>query len=72
MGLPFSSNLKRTSCDEKLIAPFLKRSLRNFCARSFSNKIGLKSVQRIVQMHHGEIFIQDQGFYTVIIVLPTT
>lgn len=37
-----------------------------------SNKIGLKSVQRIVQMHHGEIFIQDQGFYTVIIVLPTT
>ena len=35
-----------------------------------SNKIGLKSVQRIVQMHHGEIFIQDQGFYTVIIVLP--
>lgn len=37
-----------------------------------SNKIGLKSVQRIVQMHHGEIFIQDQGFYTVIIVLPAT
>ena len=37
-----------------------------------SNKIGLKSVKRIVQMHHGEIFIQDQGFYTVIIVLPTT
>lgn len=37
-----------------------------------SNKIGLKSVQRIVEMHHGEIFIQDQDLYTVIIVLPTT
>ena len=36
-----------------------------------SNKIGLKSVQRIVEMHHGEIFIQDQDLYTVIIVLPT-
>ena len=32
MGFPFSSNLNRTSCDEKLMAPFLNRSCLVFCA----------------------------------------
>ena len=36
-----------------------------------SNKIGLKSVKRIVEMHHGQFFVQDlKDTFTLIITLP--
>ena len=39
MGRPFSSSRKRTSSRAKAMAPCLKRSLRNFCARVLSVRI---------------------------------
>ena len=36
-----------------------------------SNKIGLKSVQKIVETHHGQLFIQDlPETFVLIITLP--
>lgn len=36
-----------------------------------SNQIGLKSVERIVKIHHGEVFIQDlETSYMIVITIP--
>lgn len=36
-----------------------------------SNKIGLKSVERIIELHQGELFIQDlENSFTIVITIP--
>jgi len=49
----------------------LKNEKKKDLQKIESNKIGLKSVQKIVETHHGQLFIQDlPETFVLIITLP--